>query len=415
MTDTKSNFRWVVVALLFFITIINYVDRASIAYAIDNIAAEFHFSQNKIGLILGAFGIGYAFTTILGGIVADHFGAKKTFIWAAVSWSLATALMGASNGFIIIFIARILLGLAEGPNFPAMTRAISDWLPEAERNRSLSYALISVPLALAIGGPIVSQLILFFSWRGAYFALTAIAFLWLPVWILLFRDKPKDSAHVNAQELAYIEHDASIKTQLEHGKNPWRVLLLNKTLLANNWSFFVFGFYLFFFMTWLPNYLSMTYHFNLKKIGIYTIFPWLLAAIMMWAMGIVCDRIFKKTKDLRLSRSYPILLSQLLSAACVIPIIFIKDIEFAIIFISLAVGFAMSANASFYAVNLDVAKARVGTALGIMDAIFALSGFCAPTITGLIVSYAGHFEAVFWLLAALGLSSTVVTFMFHNR
>ena len=76
----RSNFRWLVVTLLFLITFINYIDRASISYAIDNIAKDFHLSEWEVGIVLGAFGVGYVFTTFLGGIAADKFGAKKTLM-----------------------------------------------------------------------------------------------------------------------------------------------------------------------------------------------------------------------------------------------------------------------------------------------------------------------------------------------
>jgi nitrate/nitrite transporter NarK len=143
--------------------------------------------------------------------------------------------------------------------------------------------------------------------------------------------------------------------------------------------------------------------------------PWLFSALLMWSVGVFTDFIFKKTNSVRLSRSYPIFISQLLSAVCIIPIILIKDIFWAMIFISLAVGFVMSANASYYTVNIDIAKERVGSALGIMISVFAISGFLAPTITGALVLITGHFEAAFFLLAGLGLSSAFLTFIFHNR
>jgi len=415
MENKKTHFRWVVIALLFTITVVNYIDRSSIGYAIDSIAKEFHLSQSNIGLILGAFGIGYVFTTFLGGIAADRYGSRRTLLIATFFWTVATGITGLASGFSMVFFARIILGLAEGPNFPGLTRAISDWLPEKERTRALSYTLISVPLALALGGPVASQLVLLFSWRGAYFILTGVGLLWLPFWWLLFRDKPSDSKHVNQAELMYIQQNTEIKSQLTKEHSPWRVLLLNKTLLVNNWSFFVFGFYLFFFMTWLPNYLSQTFHVTLAKIGIYTMFPWLLAAGMIWCVGVFSDWIFTKTKSLRLSRSYPIMISQLCSVLCIIPVIYSSSVGEAMIYISLAAGFAMSANGSFFAVNVDIAKERAGTALGIMEAIFAISGFLAPTITGFIVSWTGHFEAVFWLLASLALSSVGLIFVFHNR
>lgn len=84
-------------------------------------------------------------------------------------------------------------------------------------------------------------------------------------------------------------------------------------------------------------------------------------------------------------------------------------------FISLAVGFVMSTNASYYTVNIDIANERVGSALGIMSAVFAISGFVAPTLTGILVSWTGHFEAAFYLMVALAVSSACLTFLFHNR
>ncbi len=410
----RTHFRWTIIAILFFITIINYIDRASIGYAINTIAREFNFSSETMGMILGAFGLGYIFTTFIGGLAADKYGVKRTLIISTLFWGVATALTGLSHGFMILFISRIILGLAEGPSFPSIGRAISDWLPERERNRALSYALIAVPLSLAIGGPITSQLILLFTWRGTYFILAGISLLWIPVWWLLFRDNPAESKHVNALELACIQKNPIIHNQLNNGPSIWRFLLLNKTLLANNWAFFVFGFYLFFFMTWLPSYLDTIYHIKLAKVGLYTVFPWLLAAIMMWGVGTLSDSIFNKTGSLRYSRSYPILLSQLLAALCIVPITFVHSANLALLFISLAVGFSMCANAAFFAVAVDIAKNRTGTAIGIMEAVFALSGFLSPIMTGFIVSWSSY-SAVFWLLAILALSSVMITAVFHNR
>ena len=144
-------------------------------------------------------------------------------------------------------------------------------------------------------------------------------------------------------------------------------------------------------------------------------FPWLTAALMMWVMGQLCDALFKRTHNLRLSRSYPILGSQLLSALCIILLMQASSLHWAMLFISLAVGFAMSANAAFYAVNVDIAKERAGTAIGIMDAWNALAAFIAPTLTGFIVSLTGEFIAVFYLLTGLALTSCLLILFVHNR
>ena len=248
-----------------------------------------------------------------------------------------------------------------------------------------------------------------------YVILAGSTLVWIPIWLYCFCDKPVDSCQVNAAELLHIQ-DNTIDLQPKSTPHKlWPILLGNRTLLANYWAFFVFGFYLFFFMTWLPEYLHQTYHFTIMKSAIFTFFPWLLAAILMGCVGYIADRIYQRTKNLRWSRTYPILISQILAELCIVAIIYTHRADIAMLFIALAIGFSMSANAAYYAVNIDIVKARAGTALGIMEAVLALAGFCAPTLTGYIVLYSGHFETIFWVLIGLGVCANITTILFHNR
>ena len=417
-----SRFRWVVIGLLFLITIINYIDRSAISYAVGDLSKAFGLDQDSIGLILGAFGIGYLVTTFLGGIWSDRYGAHKTLFFASLLWSLAIGATGLATGFAVLFAARVMLGVAEGPNFPVMNRVAADWLSPQERAIALSNALIAVPLALAIGAPVVTFLILHIGWRGMFFTLAVLGLLWLPVWWLFFRDFPEHSRHVNEVELDHIRadgrryaHDAdTIHASRRRLKGLWKFLFTNPTLLANNWAFFVFGYYLFFFMTWMPSYLSSTYGMNLKQVGLFSILPWLFAAVLLLATGRISDALLKKTGRLRVARSHPIWISQLLAALSIVPVVLAHSETVALIFVSLAVGLGMAANSAFYAINVDVAPARSGTALGVMDAFFAIAGFAAPAITGWLVHATGNFATAFWLMAALSLSSVLVVLLFHH-
>ena len=417
-----SRFRWVVIGLLFFITIVNYIDRSAISYAVSDISRAFGLDQDSIGLILGAFGIGYLLTTFLGGIWADRYGAHKTLFAAAFLWTLAIGATGLATGFAILFGARVMLGVAEGPNFPVMNRVVADWLAPDERAIALSNALVAVPLSLAIGAPIVTFLILHMGWRGMFLILAALGLLWLPVWWIWFRDFPEHSPHVNEAELAQIRDGAghhagdpgAVHESRRQLKGLWKFLFTNPTLLANNWAFFVFGYYLFFFMTWLPSYLSRTYGMDLKQVGLFSILPWLLAAVLLLGTGRLSDALLRKTGRLRIARSHPIWISQLLAALSIIPVTLAHSGTVALIFVSLAVALGMAANAAFYAVNVDVAPARSGTALGVMDAFFAIAGFAAPAVTGWLVHATGNFNAAFWLMAALALSSVLVVLLFHH-
>jgi len=417
----RTRFRWLVVGLIFFITAVNYVDRSALSYAVSGVSAEFGFDTAAVGRILGAFGIGYIVTTFLGGIWADHYGARLTLFFASLLWSVSIGMTGLASGFMMLYAARVLLGVAEGPNFPALNRAVADWLSSRERAIALSNSLVAVPLALAIGAPLVTQLILHLGWRGMFLVLMLLGALWLPLWWFLFRDFPEQSPHVDAAELAHIrdgaerrKDPATLHARRSHGMKLWRFLLSNPTLLANDWAFFVFGYYLFFFMTWLPSYFQQVYHLDLKQVGIFNVLPWLSAALLLWAFGYLSDWLLKRTGSLRIARSHPIWISQLLAALCILPVIYTHSFEVALGFITLAVALSMSTNSAYYAVNVDVARERSGTALGVMDALFALAGYLAPTLTGDLVAGTGSFETVFWVLAGLAFSSVLVVLLFHH-
>lgn len=413
-----TRFHRVVVFLLFAITVVNYIDRAAISYAIGAIEQELGLSKAAAGTIFGAFGLGYAVTTLVGGFAVDRYGARVVLALAAVLWSLSIGLTGLASGFLTLYLARTLLGMAEGPNFSAVTGAVEHWLPPARQASALSYALVAVPVALACGGPVVTQLLAAFGWRGTFAVLFVLSLVWVPLWYFLFRDDPAQSRHVNAEELAFIRDGQEASAARAARRWPClsevRVLLTNRTLLVNYWAFFVFGYFLFFFMAWLPSYLQQSYGLNLAAVGAFTVLPWLCAAAALWALGRWSDHLLRTTGRLRVSRSYLIAGTQLVAALAVVPVALSASLPVAIACISLAVAASMGANAAYFAVNVDIVPQKAATALGIMDFCFALAGFVAPVITGFVLSLRGSFADGFALMAVLALSSVALVLAFHR-
>ena len=161
--------------------------------------------------MLGAFGLGYAITTLLGGFAVDRCGARIVLTVAAMLWSLSIGMTALATSVAILYAARVLLGVSEGPNFPALTGAVSHWLSPHERATALGNALLAVPLALAIGGPIVTHLLGWLDWRLTFAALFVLSAAWVPLWCFLFRDSPAKSRFVNQAELDQIRaSDAAV-------------------------------------------------------------------------------------------------------------------------------------------------------------------------------------------------------------
>ena len=408
-----SHFRWLVIFLAFVAIVITYLDRVALSFAIIPLENLYHLTNADFGIIASAFGIGYLVMTVAGGVLVDRYGSRKIWSISAIFWSLACASIGFATGFIWLFISRLLLGLMEGPGFPALNRMNADWLPMSERARALGLGLAAVPFASVIGAPLISSLIIYLGWRWMFIILGMLGILWGLIWYIIFRDKPKQSAHVSKSELEFIEKGLGL-VHKKQVKSSWKFLLFNPVFLANNFAFFSFGYLLFFAITWLPGYLEQTYAMKIKETGIFLIAPWVLATILILIGGWLSDYLWNKTHSMRLSRSHMIWICQILSACCFIPVIWFHSLTIAIIGISLGVGIGLMPNAAFYAVNSDLAHDRAGTSLGIMDCAFAAAGILAPLLTGLLSSLTGNFSLAIFLLIGLSFISAIGIVLFHH-
>lgn len=387
-----------VVILLFLMCVINYIDRSAVSFAAHDIQKSFGLDSSQIGIILGAFGIGYVISTLFGGLAADYFGIKWTLAISALVWSLAIGGAGIATGFLTLVAARTALGLAEGPTFPATDAAVQRIIPIEQRGRATAGALVAVPIALAIGSPVVSQLIQVFSWRTMFFILMALSLAWIPLWLML--PKPKSA-------------EAKIKQNLEDAP-PLSSLFKSPTLWANYLAYFVFGYFLFFFMTWLPEYLRHEYDLDLSTVGYLAILPWACGAVLLLLFGYLGDIIYTRTRRLRLAYSYPIAATQFLAAISVLPLTMAGDLNTAVICITLAAGLALAPNVAYYVIVADLVPGMVGRAMGVMTVFFAAAGFLAPMITGFVLKESGHFKTAFALMALIAFVSVACVLLFHH-
>lgn len=409
-----SRYRWVVAALIFVITLVNFIDRSAISFVIDPLKQEFHFTDTQFGMILSAFAIGYVLLTAVGGWLVDVYGARLIWPIAAVAWSLCVGFIGLAAGFWGFVGLRFLLGIAEGPHFPAMSRTISDWLPARERATALSIGLVAIPLSAVIGAPITSYLVADFGWRTMFFSISAIGVIWAFVWYALFRDRPEHSKRVNSAELELITTSPKDKVEIENNSIDWRFILTHPALVANNIAYFAFGYMLFFATLWLPGYFLSQHNLNLKSVGWYLTIPWLVASIFLKAGGILSDWLYKKTGSRRLARSHLIWVSQLLAAICFVFLSYTHSLGMSLFFLSLGLGFGFMPQSAFFSINIDVAKERSASSQGITSSCLSLAGILAPLLTGWLIDLTGNYQGAFLLLAALTGIAVVTVILFHH-
>ncbi len=413
-----KNFRWVLISLAFVGILITYLDRMALSYAIGPLEKTFSLNNTEFGMIASGFGIGYLCVTIASGILIDHYGARKIWSLSALLWTVACVLIGMATGFWWLLLCRILLGVAEGPSFPALARITADWLLPRERARAFAFALLAVPLSFVIGASLLSFIIVHFNWRFMFIMVGIFSLIWVMAWQQLFRDKPSDSKHIGHAELLRLNNMPKTNPVNAIKKStPWRYLVFNPALLTNHIAFFALGYLLFFALTWLPAYFEQSYHIKLASIGQFLTIPWLVAALMLLLGGFLSDYLWKKTHNFRLARSHIVWICQVLSAGCLLYVIKSHSPYQAIVGISLGLGFGMMPNAIFFAINTDLARDRAATSLGIMDCAFAASGILAPFLTGKLSTLTGNFNSAIYLMIGITTISAlgVILFQYPNK
>lgn len=393
-----SAFRFLIAGFCFVLGLVNYLDRVVISFAIEPIEHDFAITDASFGLLTSAFALGALAINGLSGHLLDRFGAKRVWSIGLLVWSVAMILQGFVEAFWMFMALRVLMGLGEGVNFPAMNRALVDWMKPTELGRAVSFSLLGVPLALLLGGVTLAPLIEQVGWRWSFRILGIAGLVLAAVYLALYRQPPA--------------RPTDETPRAESAQPSFGELLRNPTLLATGWSFFAFGWVLFFGLSWLPGYLEQTWKMDLKSVGWSSTLPWAIAVVLMPIAGWLSDAIMARTGRIRTARVHIIWVCQLLAVLFFIPVMFVGDATTAVLFISLAIGFSMAPNSPYYSICADLFPPRTGVATGVIVTFFSVSGIACPWITGWIADVAGGFGPAFATLCVVVGSGVVGMLVF---
>jgi len=400
----NSRYRFVVLGLSFFVVLLNYFDRAVISYAVTPISEDFGWGNTGFGLAMSMFAAGTVAANGMSGWLLDRRSVKKVWTVTIFFWSVVMLLLGAVHIVGLFLLLRFLLGVGEGATFPAMNRSVANWMKPEELSRATSIALLGVPMAMLLGSPIFATLITDIGWRWTFFALGVVGVVVGGAMVIWYRDAPNSEPSGAGEEPADVTDDG--------GLLPWRDLLRDRTLLATSWSFFAFGYVLFFAITWIPGYFQQTYDLDLTQIGWFATLPWALSIVLMLIAGWLSDRVMKRTGRVRASRVHIIWVAQLVAALLFVPLLFEPSSGVAVVFLSLAIGFSMMPNSPYYAICNEVFSRNSGAATGIMVTFFSVSGIVSPLLTGWLSDVFDGFAPAFGALIAIVGSAVVGMVLF---
>ena len=373
---TKS---WRLVALLSATATASYLCRVNVSVTGGMMMRELGYTPEVMGRVFSAFLLGYALCQIPGGMLADRFGARGVLAWAALGWVSATALISGAGAYLPALLgARLLLGVAEAPTFPAAAQAISRRLAAHSRGRANGMVIAAIGLGSAIAPPLLSFVMVRWGWRTALLVSAVPALAVCLAWSLARPDSAPPA-----------EHRAG-----GWPRSPGFVLLtLSYTLQGYVGYIFVFWFYL---------YLVDVRHFDLLRGALFGSLPWLLSIVSIPLGGYLFDRLG------RLRWLIPVVGlggSGLLIAAGA----YTAHPYVAATCLALATALVLSTEGPFWATMTAIAGPRSGAAGGLMNMGSNLGGLISPALTPVLAAHIG-WEGALLVAAGLGVVAGLLWF-----
>ena len=275
MKKPIPNLRWWIAGLVFLSTVINYIDRQTLAQLAPLLKREFQISNTEYGYISQAFLIPYTAMYLGAGLLIDRYGTKLVYGVAAAWWSAAAMLHATASSVLGFGVFRFLLGTAESSNFIAAEKVAAEWYPPKDRGTLNGWVQ-----AGAVTGAIVTPILVMtlterFGWRAAFVVTGALGLVWVALWTRVYH-LPERHPRITPEELALIQSDSDANKVVSE-KTPWPVLLrlpeIRGLLLARIFSDPVWWFYLF----WLPKYLTEAHGLSDRTMSYVVWIPYLAA------------------------------------------------------------------------------------------------------------------------------------------
>ncbi len=419
-----GRFRWIICGLLFALVALSYIDRLIIGMLKQPLEAQLGWSEEDYGYIAAAFSFAYAFGYLLAGRAIDRLQVKRGLPLFMLVWSLAAAAHGlisfigkdavfhahypwfsfAEKGFVWMTLltpmtvagfvfARMVLGLAEGANFPAAIRTVAEWFPIRERayatgwfNAGTNVGAVLCPLA-------VPWIYLHFGWPTTFYLTGAAGFAWVTAWWLLY-EEPEKHRRLSPTELSWIRAGQP-QTAGNTVRIPWLSLFRYRAVwayvLASIFAGPAWGFYQFF----VPDFLEKRFHLGLQATGLWTGAFFALTAVGGISGGWLAGALLGRGWTLNAARK----LSLLVCALAVVPVFsapFADNVLLAVLIVGLAGAAHQGWSANLFSVVSDtMPKAAISSVIGLGGFVCYFTGGFVNALTGVILQKTGTYVFVF--------------------
>jgi ACS family hexuronate transporter-like MFS transporter len=399
-----TRVRWWILALVFFATTVNYLDRILFSVLIPVIREELHISNEAYGHINASFQMTYTVGFLFMGKFVDRVGTRIGYMASLIWWSIAAALHAFSAGVMSLGFWRGMLGIGESGNFPAAIKVVAEWFPKKDRAFATGIFNAGTNVASMIGPPMFVWITAMVGWRACFLITSSLGLVWLVIWLAYFR-QPGEHKGVNREELDYIHSDREDEGAPKIG---WSQALKYKQTWGFGLAKFLTDPVWWFYLYWLPPYLYDVRKFDLKEIGWALPVIYLMADIGSVGGGWISGRLIRSGWPHGKARK-----AAMAMCAAAMPVaamsVLAESPLVAIALVSLATSAHQGWSANLYTTTSDVfPKQATASVTGIGGCLGGFGGVLfSAIIPGYVVTHFGY-TPVFLTMGAFHLVALVV-------
>jgi ACS family hexuronate transporter-like MFS transporter len=357
------------IALVFFATVINYLDRQTLSVAAPVLREQFHMSNQEYSRVVFAFLLAYTISNGFSGAVIDRLGTRSGYALCIAVWSAAAMLHSLATGPLFLACSRFLLGIGEAGNWPAGVRVVAEWFPERERALASGIFNSGSSVGAILAPPVVAWIILNSGWRAAFLLVGLCGIVWLLVWWPTYRLPEPAAAESIGPPIS-----------------PWRLFrtrfvwsfTLAKVFMDPVWYFYIF---------WYPEYLKNARHFSMQSIGKFGWIPFMVAGLGNLLGGLLCAWLLKRGWPITIARKASVTFFAALMLTA-IPAVLVSDVRLSIALVSIAMAGYTGSLAVMLTFPSDVfPKSLVGSVWGLASMGAGFGGMIFTLITGWVVDH----------------------------
>jgi len=381
---------------------ISYFDRQTLPVAIAAIQRNIPLSNQQFSYLQTAFLLAYASMYMLGGRLLDALGTRKGFLIIMLWWSLACALHGLASGFMLLLIARLLLGGGEGGAFPAATRVVAEWIEPAERSTAMGLINAGTAVGSVLAPPLIGFILLRSGWRTVFVAAGAFGFAWVAWWAMSYRSNPM------------MLSSNTVDARLMGSDIGWRQVIPMRRVQAFVFAKFMSDSAWYFLLFWLPKYLYDVRGFDIKQVSYYAWIPYAASGIGSFVGGWASSGLIHSGRSIDLARKLVLGLCAL--GMPVVMLVSIAPVQVALLLFSIAFFCQQAWSGLIMTLPADVFPLTVvGTVAGLIGFGGAIGGALFGLLAGYMLGHGFTYATLFLLVGTFHLIGFLAILLFAGR